>query len=946
MHAVYGRCHNIRPLQYKHMHRPSTALLFHLILLLSTSSKNCVQAWAFQSSSEAYIAGRSLFDSGGERATNYGVSDKHRRYVQLKPTSWRVYTSITNSQSMESDISSSIDELQSLHGEWTSSNHSLSSEQERQSASPNLEIKKVAKNHTRRGTHSSPKHRRKSTLKSIYYEPLGSLTPSHMRSLCNSIRHNRMGSSLQSLSMLERILREIDVWDSQQYPKDDHSSGTTFLKPIHVFSTLTALLNDMRSWKQKQFHNNSRNRANRHTSTSHDEQINAKDVQRLVRVVTTLKRLKNSQNIDSGCYNKDVPSFATMIAAEASRWEVSATDAALLFVDMVENEENETNGWDPRLIGAVLEALARHGRAEDAQSLLGRATGVHIPSVRDKTNNEAPLSESSVMMTTTKRLDTSQAGPCYDALLRSWSRKALLLSQVQPDNSTKKRQAGKGNVYIMPNHKSASAKALAQARHILLNHMPLQSELTITNRTFNAVLYGYSALGMGSESESLLMEVEAFHLSPVFRKSLFVPVSSMAVVSSSLDVACYNTVLHACSQSKDSDDVVRAERLFVAMKEQNYLTITVRNSTVTHNPTNEDFLPLNSFSVIPPRPDFVSYSSMLNCYSKHNRLGEAEKLLVEMCDDTSFRPSVACYLPLIQAFETSLEVDAPQRVLSLIERSEHSLVKPSRLLYIAALRCMRQQGCGEFAEVILEKFQNTFSYGEGPDVYSHMLVLRAWEKTASKSDRRKASERAEAFFQDMEKRVKASLLPALDVNAYNVLINCYARAGDADKAEQLLTDLQSSDQSIRPNSKSYSLVLKALANSCATNAVDRAWKVMHEVGYPSTNLSIEICNAMLKLFAKRGMASEAEEMLNKMDEIVDGKIKQDGPDIQSYEAVLEALGRCKDDNTSSRAEALVTRLEVMGELGGNLKPSLLIYNTLLNCYANGKTYISSCKYIL
>ena len=946
MNVVYERSHYIRPLKYKHMHRPSTALVFHLILLLSTSSKNCVQAWAFQSSFKAYNARWSLINSRSERTNNYGVSDKHRRCIKFIPTSWRVYISITNLQSMESDSSSSIDELQSLPGEWTSSNHSISIEQERQPSSPNLEIKKVANNHTRWGTNSSPTHQRKSTLKSIYYEPLGSLTPSHLRSLCNSIRHNRMGSSLQSLSTLERILLEIDVWDSQQYPKEDHSSVTTFLKPIHVFSTLTALLNDMRAWKQKQFHNNNRNRANRHTSTSHDEQINAKDVKRLVQVVTTLKRLKNSQNIDSGCYNKDVPSFATMIAAEASRWEVSATDAALLFVDMVENEENETNGWDPRLIGAVLEALARHGRAEDAQSLLGRATGVHIPSVRDKTNNEASLSESSVMMTTPKRLDPSHAGPCYDALLRSWSRKALLLSQVQPDNSTKKRQAGKGNVYIMPNHKSASAKALAQARHILLNHMPLRSELTITNRTFTAVLYGYSALGMGSESESLLMEVEAIHLSPIFRKSLFVPVSSMAVVSSSLDVACYNTVLHACSQSKDSDDVVRAERLFVAMKEQNYLTITVRNSTVTHNPNNEGFLPLNSFSVIPPRPDFVSYSSMLNCYSKHNRLVEAEKLLVEMCDDTSFRPSVACYLPLIQAFETSLEVDAPQRVLSLIERSEHSLVKPSRLLYIAALRCMRQQGCGEFAEVILEKFQNTFSYGEGPDVYSHMLVLRAWEKTASKSDRRKASERAEAFFQDMEKRVKASLLPTLDVNAYNVLMNCFARAGDADKAEQLLTDLQSSDQSIRPNSKSYSLVLKALANSCATNAVDRAWKVMYEVGYPSTNLSIEICNAMLKLFAKRGMASEAEEMLNKMDEIVDGKIKQDGPDIQSYEAVLEALGRCKYDDTSSRAEALVTRLEVMGELGGNLKPSLLIYNTLLNCYANGKTSISSCKYIL
>jgi hypothetical protein len=58
------------------------------------------------------------------------------------------------------------------------------------------------------------------------------------------------------------------------------------------------------------------------------------------------------------------------------------------------------------------------------------------------------------------------------------------------------------------------------------------------------------------------------------------------------------------------------------------------------------------------------------------------------------------------------------------------------------------------------------------------------------------------------------------------------------------------------------------------------------------------------------------------------------------------LGRCKEADASLRAEALVTRLEVLGELGGNLKPSLLIYNTLLNCYANGKAVVSSYKYIV
>ena len=59
------------------------------------------------------------------------------------------------------------------------------------------------------------------------------------------------------------------------------------------------------------------------------------------------------------------------------------------------------------------------------------------------------------------------------------------------------------------------------------------SKLKIAGSTklIAGVMFGYSALGMGSESESLLMEVEAFHLSPVFCKSLFVPVSSMPFAS-------------------------------------------------------------------------------------------------------------------------------------------------------------------------------------------------------------------------------------------------------------------------------------------------------------------------------------------------------------------------------------------------------------------------------
>lgn len=235
-------------------------------------------------------------------------------------------------------------------------------------------------------------------------------------------------------------------------------------------------------------------------------------------------------------------------------------------------------------------------------------------------------------------------------------------------------------------------------------------------------------------------------------------------------------------------------------------------------------------------------------------------------------------------------------------------------------------------------------------------MLRAWEKTKAKSDRHVAAERAKIFLGEMEKKAEASLLPRLDVNAYNIILNCYARAGEAENAEKLVLDLDdgisrsSGDNApiAQPNSKSYSLLIKALANSDAEDAIDRAWQILYRLGLPKEvkstlplqeqipfNVSIDNFNSMLRLFAKRGKASEAEALLNKMDElIVDGIFKQRGPDMQSYEAVLEALGRCGDADAPARAEALVTRLEVMTEMGSDFQPSLLAYNILLNCYAN------------
>ena len=84
---------------------------------------------------------------------------------------------------------------------------------------------------------------------------------------------------------------------------------------------------------------------------------------------------------------------------------------------MVEKEDSDKE-WDPRLIGSVVDALARVGRAEEAQALMGRAMGVDIPYFDSRSNNDVEKEEeeeanvSTSDSINTKRLDPCHASPC------------------------------------------------------------------------------------------------------------------------------------------------------------------------------------------------------------------------------------------------------------------------------------------------------------------------------------------------------------------------------------------------------------------------------------------------------------------------------------------------------------------------------------------------------
>ena len=774
-----------------------------------------------------------------------------------------------NRVTMRSSLGSNIEDLENVHRR----------KQSRIISDP-VDIGRVSYHNKKRPSHT----KERPPVNDIIAKPIHSLNTQELKSLCNSIRRVENGSSSRSLVVLERILLELDhLHDTNA--DEGNQSNTAILKPIHVFSVLTSISKDVRLSRERSKMKNGSGAS-----------LDARGIERLKNVVVLLRQLvrkKNSVFCERGCYKEDVVSFATMISADVSQWEKSGVDAAIYFLRLIENESSD-NEWDPRLIGAVLNAFANWGRAEEAKDLLEEVMGVKIAQTdADERSSDTP----------TKRLDISQAGPCFGVLLRAISKNATLHSQKQHNLASI----------------DESKIVLAKGRDILLHHMP-SHKVAITNRTCSALLQGYSELGLGEDAEKLLIELEM-----LFQTSKFsAPPEGQLLCS--LDTACYNTVISAYCRSRQEDDVLHAEEIF--------------NSMVDQQP-----IPMSDANILPPRADFVSYSTLLNGYCNNGEIDKAEILLESIRSSPVPKSIVGCYSSVIHALSKSDHVDAPERIMSLIQVMEQMHAEdrkyplPNRATFISGLRCMSKLGRGNEANLLLRKLRNTLPWSQSwSDIQAYTLALRAWGWT-NQVNREDAARHAEMLFNELQAQVNEGHLAPLDVHIFNNLLNCYAKAGMVDKAEALVSEMTGTE----PNGISYSLIIKALSNSKAPDAVPRAWAILESLGYrrdgsdstlsPVFKVSIAPLNSMLKFLAKRGLASEAEALLESIDDLVlEGKLEY-GPDVSSYEAVLEALGKCNDPDIVQRAESLVTRMEVSAEMGGNF-PSLLAYNNLINCYGN------------
>lgn len=635
--------------------------------------------------------------------------------------------------------------------------------------------------------------------------------------------------------------------------------------------------------------------------------LDASGVDRLWRVLALLERTPPSW----GLWDElSVLSFALIAVARSS-----APDAADHASELLDRME-----WpDERHYGAVLSSYARKrrkgGRGEadaDADVVKGIV---------------ADMAERGVPMTGTT---ASALLACYKSLgmareAEKWLTKMEGGRDGRSAEGRWKPSLACYNAVLSAWARSDDPDAVDRAE-ALLHDMKGTAGAAPDVVSYGALLSCYARRGMGRKALDLLRTMHSLHASGELSR----PPSAV----------CYGTVVDALAKSDDADAPDRAEDLVRRMERADDNGVGVGQRL--------------------PWPNVVTYNSLLDCYAKFGRADEAEGLLWRMmlgrakADPDAVSCNVALRA-LAEATDDASDVsDRAERLLARAEelhgedRARRRRLQPNVLGYNLLLKCLAREGKGSKSLEVLERMRRRRDAGnlrDGPDVVSYNTVLSA----LLKSGKRGALECAESLLAQMQASPSGSggLGAVPDVVTYQTLLRLYANRGEAEKAQRLLRrmeDLYGAGKLMdRPSMASYDLVLDTIVRHRARNddgtgaaAIEDELLSRAVQSDQQTTPALKTYNQMLDRYAKGGRATDAERLLDRMHELFASKKIADGPDMVSYGSVMDALSRCADDDAPERAGALMTRCSILGAMGGGGagRPTLRLFNSQLNCYAN------------
>ncbi|KAJ4972128.1 hypothetical protein NE237_005227 [Protea cynaroides] len=148
---------------------------------------------------------------------------------------------------------------------------------------------------------------------------------------------------------------------------------------------------------------------------------------------------------------------------------------------------------------------------------------------------------------------------------------------------------------------------------------------------------------------------------------------------------------------------------------------------------------------------------------------------------------------------------------------------------------------------------------------------------------------------------------------FSVMVRCYCKKNDLDKARQVLDDMVGSG--LRPNVVTFTILINGY---CRRGRLQKAFEVFEVMGRIGCEPTVQTYSCLLNGLCYVGRVEEAFELLMKI------KNSSKMPDIYTYTAVMD--GFCKVGRSDEAIELLEEALEM------GINPTVVTFNTLFNGY--------------
>ena len=252
---------------------------------------------------------------------------------------------------------------------------------------------------------------------------------------------------------------------------------------------------------------------------------------------------------------------------------------------------------------------------------------------------------------------------------------------------------------------------------------------------------------------------------------------------------------------------------------------------------------------------------------------------------------------------------------------------------IDAYQKSRKAGSAEEAERVYNILQQVYEATNDkrfqPDSITFCSLLGAYARAGN-------SERAEELLLRWikENKMDSSRHTAPDSTCYDQVLYALAKEGSSSntkRADMLLKLMEDRTSSVSPTTTTYNIVLHGISNSGDFSAPFRVQKLLDRMksgkrGNKARPDAVTYTTAV-RVMCRLG----GRDAVQTIEKLVDEAIQSPGVtvDIAFFQNILSSLAYCPQEGTLQLAEDLVEKK--MPEL--DIKPSLFVYNGLLSCFA-------------